>query len=550
MLLPANYFAIGAIILASSLTNALSPSDIPADTPVSQLIKSANAQLAAGNAQNALTYFDVAVSRDPQNYLNIFKRGAAYLSLGKSLQARRDFDRVLALKPGFEGALVQRAKLRARNGEWAGARTDYEAAGRKDGLEIAELEEAQGAATLAEEAVKAANWDECVQQAGVAIMVAGTQPDLRRLRARCRFEKGEVAEGVSDLHHLLQISSGSTEPYMQISAMTFYSLGESEKGLAQVRKCLQSDPDSKSCRQLMRHEKALDKNLRKLFDAMERRQFSIAVKLLTGSSGEPGLLQEVKHDTKKFKDDGFIHVNSPNGLYASLVEMTCEAYIEVCTGSVLDWIVASISDRLQMNNHKHAQQYCAEALQLNPHSLHGLLAKAKQQLDADDFEPAIHTLKEAKEHHGGNKKIDQMMNEAQTLLHRSKQKDYYKVLGVTRDADEREIKKAYRSLTKKYHPDKATMQGISKEEAEKKMASINEAYEVLSDPELKARFDRGDDPNDPHQGSPFQGSPFGQGAGGQQFFFKTGKTHPNPPPILEHKIPNLVASSGYGDQDG
>ena len=78
-----------------------------------------------------------------------------------------------------------------------------------------------------------------------------------------------------------------------------------------------------------------------------------------------------------------------------------------------------------------------------------------------------------------------------------------------------------RREAKKYHPDKATSQGISKEEAEKKMAAINEAYEVLSDPELRARFDRGDDPNDPqsqHGGNPFTGSPFG----GQQFVFRQG----------------------------
>jgi len=55
------------------------------------------------------------------------------------------------------------------------------------------------------------------------------------------------------------------------------------------------------------------------------------------------------------------------------------------------------------------------------------------------------------------------------------------------------------------------------------MAAINEAYEVLSDPELKARFDNGDDPNNPEQqGNPFHGSPFGQGQGGQQFFFRQG----------------------------
>ena len=57
------------------------------------------------------------------------------------------------------------------------------------------------------------------------------------------------------------------------------------------------------------------------------------------------------------------------------------------------------------------------------------------------------------------------------------------------------------------------------------MAEINEAYEVLSDPELRARFDRGDDPNSQEQqGTPFQGSPFGGGGagGGQQFFFQQG----------------------------
>jgi DnaJ family protein C protein 3 len=62
---------------------------------------------------------------------------------------------------------------------------------------------------------------------------------------------------------------------------------------------------------------------------------------------------------------------------------------------------------------------------------------------------------------------------------------------------------------------------VTKDEAEKKMARINEAYEVLSDPELKARFDRGEDPNDPmanQGGNPFQGSPFG----GQQFVFQQG----------------------------
>lgn len=177
-----------------------------------------------------------------------------------------------------------------------------------------------------------------------------------------------------------------------------------------------------------------------------------------------------------------------------------------------------------MNNLKKSQPYCTEALQYNPNHLHALIGKATRETDGDDFEAAIRTLNQANEHNPGSQKVQELLQKAQTLLKRSKQKDYYKVLDVSRDADEREIKRAYRKASKEYHPDKAAQKGVSAEEAQKKMAAINEAYEVLSDPELKARFDRGDDPNDTsQQGNPFQGSPFGfNPSGGQQFMFRQG----------------------------
>lgn len=175
-----------------------------------------------------------------------------------------------------------------------------------------------------------------------------------------------------------------------------------------------------------------------------------------------------------------------------------------------------------MNSKKRASPYCEETLKYNPTSLHGLLHKARQQIDNDEFEPAIQTLNQANEHHPQANQIQSLLQKAHTLLKRSKTKDYYKVLEVSRDADERTIKKAYRTLTKKFHPDKAHAQGITKEDSQKKMSAINEAYEVLSDPEKKAQFDRGEDPNSQErQGAPFQGSPFG-GGGGQQFFFQSG----------------------------
>jgi curved DNA-binding protein len=64
-------------------------------------------------------------------------------------------------------------------------------------------------------------------------------------------------------------------------------------------------------------------------------------------------------------------------------------------------------------------------------------------------------------------------------------KDYYQVLGVARDAPAEEVKKAYRKLARKYHPD------VSKEpDANARMKEVNEAYAALSDPEKRAAYDQ------------------------------------------------------------
>lgn len=65
-------------------------------------------------------------------------------------------------------------------------------------------------------------------------------------------------------------------------------------------------------------------------------------------------------------------------------------------------------------------------------------------------------------------------------------KDYYTILGVARDAGDDEIKKAFRKLARKHHPDVAK----DKKEAEEKFKEINEAYEVLSDPAKRKKYDQ------------------------------------------------------------
>jgi DnaJ-class molecular chaperone len=105
--------------------------------------------------------------------------------------------------------------------------------------------------------------------------------------------------------------------------------------------------------------------------------------------------------------------------------------------------------------------------------------------------------------------------------------DPYKVLGVSKTATEAEIKKAFRTLAKKYHPD--TAKG---DDAKKKFQEISNAYDVIGDKEKRPKFDRGEiDENgnprgfDPGAGGGFRGGPFGggqAGGGDREFHFGFG----------------------------
>lgn len=314
-------------VAAASIVNGLSPAEIASDLPVSNLLASAQSHLSKGETNDALVYYDAAIARDPSNYLTFFKRATTYLSLGRTSQATDDFNKVLALKPGFEGAHIQLGKLKARSADWDAAREHYEKARKAD--ELAALEDAAVAAALAEKAAATGDWEECVTQAGAAIMVANRAVALRELRSNCLFERGDLEMGMSDLQHILQMKPGDTSPHLKISAISFYALGDLPGGLAAIRKCLHSDPDSKVCARLLKEEKMTDKLVQKAIKALVKKQPMTAVKNLVPNSDGEGLIQEVKSQVEKLRADGIIPKTAGNALVGQLVELACHAYFEV-----------------------------------------------------------------------------------------------------------------------------------------------------------------------------------------------------------------------------
>ena len=130
------------------------------------------------------------------------------------------------------------------------------------------------------------------------------------------------------------------------------------------------------------------------------------------------------------------------------------------------------------------------ALEIDKTYVKALLRRATAHTMLDNFQEAVYDLEKARQLDPENRDIQRQLREAQVALKRSQKKDYYKILGVSHTATNEEIKKAYRKLALKWHPDRNP---DNREVAEQKFKEITEAHEVLSDEQKRARYDSGAD---------------------------------------------------------
>lgn len=117
------------------------------------------------------------------------------------------------------------------------------------------------------------------------------------------------------------------------------------------------------------------------------------------------------------------------------------------------------------------------ALELDPTYIKAKKTKAKALGEGGNWEEAVRELKAIHEANPNEPGIAKDIRNAELELKKSKRKDYYKILGVGKDATEQEIKKAYRKLAIVHHPDKNPDDAA----AEERFKEIQEAHETLSD---------------------------------------------------------------------
>ncbi|KAF8075747.1 hypothetical protein FPV67DRAFT_1617228 [Lyophyllum atratum] len=484
------------------------------------LITRANVLLSAGQFNEAARIYSEAIDQSPTDYLLYYKRATAYFSLSRHGPALDDFDKVLALTSGtFDNANLMKARIHARDGHFDLAREALAAYVKAKGVneEAGELEgsirEAEGGEGKMEKERAAQLWNACIESASAALRVASHSIDIRSVRAECALASGDVDSAVGDLTRLSHLLPPSTTLMTTIFRLSYFLLSPSPAPLNTLKQCLHYDPDSKPCLTLHRLLKAFDRSFAALEELQAKDDWRGVVKLLVapggGKKGEvlPRFEEALREHTAREKllppqlaaRQHTPEIPLPDAFKVSqrrqtLVRALCKAYT-------------------QLGTKREMERWCGELVGMEGcgEDVDGLVGVGEGCVGRGEWEEGVRWLERAWEASGqSSRDIHQRLQRAQKLLKQSKQKDYYKILGVSRDADTKAIKKAFRTAAKTAHPDKGG--------SEAKMAAVNEAYETLSNPELRARVDAGDDPNDPmaQQG----GHPFASGQHPFAHFFQ------------------------------
>ena len=185
----------------------------------------------------------------------------------------------------------------------------------------------------------------------------------------------------------------------------------------------------------------------------------------------------------------------------------------------------------KLNKNVEALRDSNQCIKLNPFYARGYIKRGNVYMELNMFDDARADFQKAKDLDPNAQGVEGYLAEANQKAEKARKRDYYAILGVDKNADEREIKKAYKKMAMKYHPDRNSESEESKKMAEKKFIDVNDAYSVLSDPKKRSMYDQGCDPLNPEEasggGMHFGGDPseilkMFFGGGGSPFGFSSG----------------------------
>jgi DnaJ family protein C protein 7 len=227
-------------------------------------------------------------------------------------------------------------------------------------------------------------------------------------------------------------------------------------------------------------------------DVSEVEQNIISVLTLDGNHIGANELQKKMDNLQKLRQRGNDAFKDKN--YKESIEIYTVALNEEDKKLPIPFTAVIYANRAaaykNLNNFDDAIRDLTSAIERNDAYVKAYVRRAQCYSELELWDEVIKDYSSAISHEPFNTEYVSLLESAQKKLQEQKNRSYYDVIGVPAFSSPADIKKAHRLLALKYHPDKVSSSGISPFKAEKVFKEIQFCYEVLSDPQKKAQYDR------------------------------------------------------------
>lgn len=426
-----------------------------------------NTKFQAGEFEEAVELYSKAIALDPKEPTYYANRAAARFSLKQLNESLDDCNAAIALDPKYSKAYFRRSKAYLGLGEIFKAQRDVEytleiepknTQAKQQLKEIQDLKD-----MLASGANHISNSD---YDRALFCFKSVLEKSQECVEAKLGFGEALVglkqyANASSVIVGVLQKDSENVKALF-LRATCQYHLGHLSAAATLLGNIVRLDPDNNKASVLLKKCRRLDTLKQQADDAFRAESAEEAISLYTQAL-----------------DD-----NPPSPVACPLYANRAAALKKV-------------------GKHEEAVKDLNMAIELDNEYVKAYIRRAQCNAQLGRYSDAIRDYEWVLQKDPQNREISAALREAKRLRKIAERKDYYKMLEVPQNATEHEIKKAYKKLAVKLHPDKHPPE--LRDEMEKQFKELNEAYGVLSDEQKRQRYDAGADLEEIEQGGGFHG---------------------------------------------
>jgi len=406
--------------------------------------------------RDALSKYSEAIDLCPQCVSFYGNRSACYLMLGQPRQALEDARTSTNLDPDFTKGWTRVARCCVMLGDTVSAKqalTKLGNLGEDNPTEQRNIETVEKMVSDSIQAYQCKDYRKSLWCLDKALEVATHSLTIKTSRAECLAFLGRYTEASEAANSVLQFDNLNADA-IYVRGLCLYYEDNVDRAFSHFTQVLRFAPDHVKAKEIYKKAKSLK--------------------------------------TKKEEGNTAFKAGNLEEAYKLYSEALLIDPCNRITNAKLYFNRATVASKLKKTAESIAD--CDRALDLDPNYTKALLRRAKTYMETEQYEEAVRDYEKVMKVDRGNMEYRQLLQEAKLELKKSKRKDYYKILGVDKNANEEEIKKAYRKRAMVHHPDRHSgATEAEQKDHEHKFKEVGEAYAILSDEKKRRMYDSGQD---------------------------------------------------------